>query len=591
MAEPLLDVSGLTVEFRSEARTVRAVDGLGFSIAPGRTVAIVGESGSGKSVSALSLMRLIEREGGTIVSGSALFRRKSGGAVDLMRLDEPSLRHVRGNEISMIFQEPMTSLNPVLSIGEQLAEVLMLHQGVARTDALREARAMMDRVRIPDAARRLGQYPHELSGGMRQRVMIAMALFCRPALLIADEPTTALDVTIQREILELIRVLQDEIGMAVLFITHDMAVVAEMADTVVVMRNGEKVEDASVAPLFATPRHAYTKSLLAAVPRLGEAPARPRRSQAAPVLEVEGLVKRFPVRRGFFGRRVGHVHSVESVSFSIAAGETLGLVGESGCGKSTTGRALMKLIEPTAGRIRIDGRDVTALSRTAMRPVRRDVQMIFQDPYASLNPRLSVFENVAEPLAIHFPRMARSERRARAAGLLERVGMAAEHLDRYPHQFSGGQRQRLCIARALCLEPKIIVADEPVSALDVSVQAQVLDLMLMLQEALRLAYLFISHDMAVVERMSDRVAVMYLGQIVEVGPTAAVLHDPRHPYTRRLLSSVAVADPTRRRPRLGLSATEVPSPIHPVGYAPETPPLVEIAPGHLVQEAAPKRAA
>jgi peptide/nickel transport system ATP-binding protein/glutathione transport system ATP-binding protein len=584
MSDPLLAVEDLSVEFRSPRRTLQAVRGLSFTMAPGETVAIVGESGSGKSVTALSIMRLIESEGGTITGGRIHLQRGPGEVSDLIRLPAAELRQLRGNTISMIFQEPMTSLNPVLRIGEQLAEVLMLHQGTSRQAALVMARRMLDRVRIPEAESRLRQYPHELSGGMRQRVMIAMALLCRPRLLIADEPTTALDVTIQAQILSLIRELQQEIGMAVLFITHDLGIVAEIAERVIVMRNGERIEQNDVASLFARPRQAYTRALIDAVPRLGQERGPPPPAiEEAPVLAVKGLVKRFPIRKGVLKSLVGHVHAVENVSFELGRGETLALVGESGCGKSTTARVLMKLLEPTAGSIRVVGQDVTGLSPRAMRPVRREIQMIFQDPYASLNPRLSALELITEPLAIHEPSIKAGERRERAAALLRRVGLEDEHLDRFPHQFSGGQRQRLSIARALCLGPKIIVADEPVSALDVSVQAQVIELMRDLQAELGISYLFISHDMGVVERMSHRVAVMYLGQIVEIGPTAAVLHDPRHSYTRRLLAAVPVPDPSSRRAPTILDTTEVPSPIRPVGDPPATPALTAIGPGHLVQ--------
>ena len=585
MSDPLLQVEGLSVEFRSSRRTLRAVDDLSFSVLPGETMALVGESGSGKSVTALSIIRLIEREGGSISGGAIRLRRGPGEAVDLLKLPEAELRQVRGNEVSMIFQEPMTSLNPVMKVGDQLAEVLTLHQGVSHADGLQAARRMLDHVRIPEAASRLAQYPHELSGGMRQRVMIAMALLCRPRLLIADEPTTALDVTIQAQILALIAELQREIGMAVLFITHDLGVVAQIAERVVVMRHGRRVEQNSVDALFARPEQPYTRALIQAVPRLGhETGPEPAKAQAKPpLLKAENLVKRFPVRKGPFKTLSGYVHAVEKVSFELAEGETLAVVGESGCGKSTMARVLMKLLEPTGGRITIAGQEVTPLSQSDMRPVRRHIQMIFQDPYASLNPRLTALELITEPLVVHEPSMGAAERRDRAVTLLRRVGLDAEHLERYPHQFSGGQRQRLSIARALCLGPRIIVADEPVSALDVSVQAQVIELMRDLQRELGISYLFISHDMGVVERMSHRVAVMYLGQIVEIGPTASVLHNPQHPYTRRLLAAVPVPDPSLRNRRAALDTTEIASPIRRLGDEPATPPLVEVAPAHLVQ--------
>ena len=393
---PLLSVQDLSVFFRTSGGVVQAVERLGFDIAEGETLAIVGESGSGKSVTGLSIMRLVEKEGGTL-SGSIRFTRRSGALIDLARADEVTLRQVRGNEISMIFQEPMTSLNPVLTIGAQVGEVLMLHRAMSGSAASAEATRLLQRVRIADASRRLAQFPHELSGGMRQRVMIAMALACHPRLLIADEPTTALDVTVQAEILDLIRQLQAEIGMALMFITHDMGVVAEIADRVMVMRHGVKVEDEAALPLFAQPKHSYTRELLAAVPRLGDPVTNLAPPRETPVLEVAGLTKRFPIRKGLFRRTAAVVHAVENVSFGLAAGETLGLVGESGCGKSTTGRSVLRLIEPTAGSIRVLGQDLCALDGEGLRAARRNIQMIFQDPYASLNPRLSIFESVTEP--------------------------------------------------------------------------------------------------------------------------------------------------------------------------------------------------
>ena len=581
---PLLSVRDLSVTFNTRAGRVDAVRGLEFDLGPGETLAIVGESGSGKSVTALTIMRLIEREGGQI-SGSMALTRRSGEVVDLMTAEDRMLRQIRGNEISMIFQEPMTSLNPVLTIGAQLAEVIILHRKCETGEALEEARRLIERVRMPDAARRLTQYPHELSGGMRQRVMIAMALACQPRLLIADEPTTALDVTVQAEILALIRQLQDEIGMALIFITHDMGVVAEVADRVIVMRHGEKVEENALIPLFATPRNPYTQALLAAVPRLGAgSPLLGHvKADAQPVLAVSGLVKRFPMTGGLLKRTVAMVHAVDDVSFEIRKGETLGLVGESGCGKTTTGRALMRLIEPTEGSIRIAGQEMTGLAGDLLRAARRDIQMVFQDPYASLNPRLQIITSVTEPLVIHRPDISADERREIAVELLERVGLKAEHLDRYPHQFSGGQRQRVAIARALALKPKVIVADEPVSALDVSIRAQVIELLVQLQKELGVAYLFISHDMAVVEQMSHRVAVMHMGRIVEIGHSAEVLNRPRHAYTRRLLSSVPIPDPALRKARVIDAAREIRSPVYPLGQSPIRLPLVEVSSGHFVQ--------
>ena len=628
---PVLVVDRLTVEFVTRNRVVTAVRDLSFSIGRGETVAVVGESGSGKSVTALSIMRLVEHGGGRIVGGSLRFARPEGMTVDLAQVDASTLRRVRGAEIAMIFQEPMTSLNPVFPVGEQIAESIRLHQrreaGAARAEALR----MLEQVRIPEARAVLDRYPHQLSGGMRQRVMIAMALSCRPALLIADEPTTALDVTIQAQILTLIALLQDEMHMAVMFITHDMGVVAEVADRVVVMYRGEKAEEGPAGTIFATPRHPYTRALLAAVPKLGalrgedaprkfpslalEVPAPPGETSAVatpivapgaahdappmpgatgdpreadpestgavPLLRVRRLTTRFDVRSGFLGRVRRRVHAVEQVSFDLAAGETLALVGESGCGKSTTGRSLLRLVDIQSGSIEFAGRDIAALPDDAMRPFRRDIQMIFQDPFASLDPRLTVGFSVAEPLYIHGIARGR-EAEDRVAWLLDHVGLAPEHAQRYPHEFSGGQRQRIAIARALALNPRIIVADEAVSALDVSIQAQIVNLLLDLQAEFRVSYLFISHDMAIVERVSHRVAVMYLGQIVEIGPRRMIFENPRHPYTRKLIAAVPVADPSRRRRQRALSSEEIPSPVRAIGDEPAVAPLVEVAPGHYV---------
>ncbi|CUJ47987.1 ABC transporter ATP-binding protein [Achromobacter dolens] len=586
MSETLLAVRGLSVEFGARARPYRAVKSLDFTIGRGETVALVGESGSGKSVTALSILRLIERAGGRIAAGSARFVPRDGREVDLFGLEEPALRRIRGNEISMIFQEPMTSLNPVMTVGDQLAEVYLLHQDISRQEAWRRAQEMLVAVRMSEPERRMTQYPGDLSGGMRQRVMIAMALACRPQLLIADEPTTALDVTVQAEIIDLIRDLQREVGMAVLFITHDMGVVAEIADRVVVMRHGDRIEESATATLFEAPTQPYTRDLLAAVPRLGDgSPDEAMVRERPAVLEVSGLAKRFPVKAGAFGKVVANVHAVEGVSFDLRAGETLALVGESGSGKSTTGRLLMKLVQPSAGSIRLAGQDVTHMTPEQMRAMRRHIQMIFQDPYASLNPRLHAWDLVSEPLKVHGGH-SREQRRERAAQLLERVSLPRDFLDRYAHQFSGGQRQRLCIARALSVNPRIIVADEPVSALDVSVQARVIELMKELQGEMGLSYLFISHDIAVVEKVSHRVAVMYMGQIVEIGPTQEVLHRPRHPYTQRLLSAVPVPDPARRHQRSARAAREIPSPIRKVGDNPVVAQLVQVAAGHYVQQTA-----
>ena len=598
----LLAVSSLSVEFRSSERVVAAVRDVSFNVGRGETIAIVGESGSGKSVTALSLMRLVEHGGGRILSGRLDFTRPAGERIDLARASAATMRGIRGAEIAMIFQEPMTSLNPVYTVGEQIAESIRLHQGKDHGTARREALRMLEQVRIPEATQVLDRHPHQLSGGMRQRVMIAMALSCKPALLIADEPTTALDVTIQAQILELVRTLQDEMHMAVIFITHDMGVVAEVAERVLVMYQGEKVEEGAAEAIFHAPRHPYTRALLAAVPKLGsmQGTDRPARfslgasndpqaqpieaggsAATTPLLKVRSLTTRFDLRSGFFGRVRRRVHAVEQVSFDLAAGETLALVGESGCGKSTTGRSLLRLVDIEGGSIEFGGRDIARLPTTDVRPLRREIQMVFQDPYASLDPRLTVGFSVAEPLYVHgIARGAEAEERV--GWLLSHVGLMPEHAKRYPHEFSGGQRQRIAIARALALQPKIIIADEAVSALDVSIRAQIVNLMLDLQSEFGLSYLFISHDMAVVERISHRVAVMYLGQIVEIGPRRAVFENPHHPYTRKLLAAVPVADPARRRRKRALSSDEIPSPVRAVGDEPTVAPLQQVGPGHFV---------
>ena len=571
--------------------------GLDLSVGGHETVAIVGESGSGKSVTALAITRLLDYSGGRIVAGRVSFTGRDGCQLDLARESQETMRRLRGPELAMVFQEPMTSLNPVLRIGDQIAEAVMLHQGARRGAARAEAKRLLDRVRIPEAERQLDRYPFQLSGGMRQRVMIAIALACRPRLLIADEPTTALDVTVQAQVLRLIASLQRELGMGLIFITHDMGVVAEVADRVVVMREGEKVEEGTAVRIFDAPVHPYTRALLAAVPTLGnlageplpipfpEPGAPPPTPQDTvhgdPVLEVRNLVTRFEVRRGIFGRLVGRVHAVEQVTFDLRPGETLGLVGESGCGKTTTGRSIIRLEVPDAGSIRLDGRDITRLDKDTEPLLRRAVQYVFQDPFASLDPRLTVGFSIAEPIRTHrLLRGAAVEERVRA--LLQQVGLPAEMMWRYPHELSGGQRQRVCIARALASDPKVIIADEAVAALDVSIRAQVVNLLMALQARLGVAYLFISHDMAVVERVAHRIAVMYLGQIVEIGPRQAVLNDPQHPYTRRLLAAVPVPDPRRRGHSLELDDSEVPSPLRRPDDPPTVAPLVRVGEDHFV---------
>ncbi|MEL6521700.1 MAG: ABC transporter ATP-binding protein [Pseudomonadota bacterium] len=538
---PVLSVKSLSVAFGSHV----AVRDLSLDIHAGETLALVGESGSGKSATALSVLRLIEREGGRITSGQ--IRLGSTEPVDLATLTDREMQSWRGNRISMIFQEPMTSLNPVMRIGEQLCEVLRRHQGLGRAEALAAAEEALAQVQIPEPARRLRQHPHELSGGLRQRVMIAIALACRPDVLIADEPTTALDVTTQAEVLRLLKRLQAEIGMGILFITHDMGVVAEVADRVVVLRHGVTEEVAHVDDLFDAPQSQYARDLMAATPKLGQSPLRPPVPETAPVLKVTGLSKSFVQGNGLLKPKAV-TQAVRDVSFEIRPGETLGLVGESGCGKSTLSRTLMRLIEPDAGSVTLAGQEITGLDAAALRQARSDIQMVFQDPYASLNPRMSVRDLITEPAYLHSG-LGPAERAALAGDLLEQVTLERDAADRYPHQFSGGQRQRLCIARALSVSPKVIVADEAVSALDVSTAARVTQLMQDLQESLGVAFLFISHDIAVVERVSHRIAVMYRGEIVEIGSTDQVLRHPQHDYTRTLLSAVPVPRPGDRQPR------------------------------------------
>ena len=579
----ILSVSGLTVTVGAGNAVRPVVSDLSFSIAQGETLCLAGELGSGKSMTALALMGLLPKPAARLAGGSI---RLCGA--ELATLDQNRMRAIRGNRIAMIFQEPMTSLNPVLSIGMQLTEAIRAHRPVGRDEARRLAIEALDAVRIPQAAARLGQYPHQLSGGQRQRVMIAMALALKPDVLLADEPTTALDVTVQAQVLALLKELQRDLGTALLLITHDMGVVAEMGDRVIVMRQGRKVDEGDTVSLFSAPRSDYARALLAAVPRIGSGPGRvATRDLVAsdgqlpkPVLEVENLVVRFPVRGGLFGRVKANVHAVENVSFRILPGETLSLVGESGCGKSTTAKALAGLL-PYEGDIVVKGRNAGGVGKAGAKSMRRSVQMVFQDPYGSLDPRMTVGELVREPLDIHGVGTP-AERRNSVVRLFERVGLGADAASRYPHEFSGGQRQRISIARALALKPSVIVADECVSALDVSIQATVLELLRELQAEFGIAYLFISHDMAVVENISDRVAVMYAGRIVEMATRDQLFSNPRHPYTRRLIDAVPVPDPTRRRtlPRI---EGELPSNTHAVGYVPANMLLSEVEPGHWIE--------
>lgn len=597
--EPVLSVRGLTTSFLTDGVWKPVVDDVSFDVHPGETVAIVGESGSGKSVTSLSIMRLLQKDMSRIEGSIRLGNR------EILTLPEEEMRQIRGNEIAMIFQEPMTSLNPLFTIGDQISEALLCHSPMSKADARAETIRLLEKVRIPSAASRFDEYPHRFSGGMRQRVMIAMALASRPKLLIADEPTTALDVTIQGQILDLIKTLQEEEGTSVLFITHDMGVVAEISDRTVVMFRGKQIETGHTADIFKQSKHPYTRALLSAVPVLGSMQGyqRPLRFpvvdnatglsekpvEAAdtvdkarmPVLEVKGLTKRFEIYSGFMARLSGRVHAVENVSFDLRRGETLSLVGESGCGKSTTGRAIMRLTEPDSGEVLVEGRNILTLDKQAMREMRRTVQMIFQDPYASLNPRMTVGAAIAEPYIEHRLGSVKEAKEV-VVDMLEKVGLMPDMAKRYPHEFSGGQRQRICIARALALKPKVIVADESVSALDVSIKAQVINLMLDLQQELDLAFLFISHDMAVVERVSHRVAVMYLGEIVEIGPRSAVFENPQHEYTRRLMAAVPVPDPDRRRAKLASETGELKSPIRPADFVVPLREYREVSPQHFV---------
>jgi len=598
---PLLSVSGLTTSFYRDGVWTPVVRNISFDVNARETVAIVGESGSGKSVTSLSIMRLIPTDIGRVSGNIRLGRH------DMLRLTRKQLQQVRGNDVAMIFQEPMTSLNPVMTVGEQIAETLIAHKGITSEQATAEAVRLLERVRIPGARERLKHFPHEFSGGMRQRVMIAIALACKPQLLIADEPTTALDVTVQAQVLELIKEIQDEEQMSVLFITHDMGVVAEIADRTIVMYNGDLIETGTTEAIFSAPTQPYTRALLSAVPRLGSMSGHHKpmrfpvvdkktgdvdtpkevgdtvRTDVPPVLTVKNLVTRFDIRSAMLRRVVGRIHAVEDVSFDLRAGETLSLVGESGCGKSTTGRSLMRLLKPNKGDIHLDGEDVMAKEGTELRALRQKIQMIFQDPFASLNPRLTVGDAIAEPMLIH-KRADRATVRETVSRLLDQVGLDPSVAARFPHEFSGGQRQRVCVARALSLEPKVIVADEAVSSLDVSVKAQVINLMLDLQEKMGLSYLFISHDMAVVERVSHRVAVMYLGEIVEIGPRHSVFTNPTHPYTRKLMEAVPVPDPSRRKLRRTIMVDEIKTPLRHADYQAPPRTYISVGPDHFVQQ-------
>ena len=625
----ILEVRDLRTYFRTGAGIAKAVDGVSFSVRAGETYALVGESGCGKSVTALSILQLVAQPAGYIAGGGVYFRGR-----EISSLPPVEIRKVRGNRISMIFQEPMTALNPVFTIGNQVAEVLILHQGMSRRQARERTIEMLKLVGIPDAAARCDEYPHQMSGGMRQRVMIAMALACRPALLIADEPTTALDVTIQSQILDLMRNLKKELGAAVLLITHNMGVVRENADRVGVMYAGRIVEEAAQDDIFAAPRHPYTQLLLRSLPSRGKRGTRlatiegmvPKATDFPPGcrfntrcpyvmdrcrkeqpacfpageghrvecflmdkaanagtppataptkqsgtqtiseigptrLDITGLEMHFPIQKGLLKRTVGHVKAVDGVTLCINKGETLALVGESGCGKTTVGKCIVRLLDPTGGSIRFDGGEMAGLPRRQLKKFRRRIQMIFQDPFSCLNPRLMIGETINEGMETHGIGGSAEGRRKRARELMLRVGLDPDMLNRYPHEFSGGQRQRIGLARALAMDPDLIICDEATSSLDVSVQAQILNLMKELQNSLGLSYLFITHDLSVVRYLADRVSVMYLGRIVEEGTNAEIFDDPRHPYTRALLSAVPQIDETVRR-KIVLGG-DVPSPVTP----------------------------
>lgn len=599
-AIPVLEIDDLSVSFSGRSGKHVALKSVSFSVNKGEIVAIVGESGSGKSVTSLTAMGLLASSA-AIERGSIHFHSRHGQRHDLLNMKEDARRQLRGRDMAMIFQEPMTSLNPVLKVGDQLTEALRDHQLCDAATADKKARELLRKVRIADVDRVMKSYPASLSGGMRQRVMIAQALVCEPQLLIADEPTTALDVTVQARILHILRDLQQQSDTAVLFITHDMGVVAEIADRVVVMYRGEVVEQGTVEQIFAHPAHPYTQALLAAVPKLGDMrdSAWPRRFpllgqqqssdseqktaryDADPLLDIRGLRVYYPIRSGIFSAVTHRVHAVEQIDFCVWPGETLAIVGESGCGKSTTGRALLRLIQSESESILFQGNEISLMDDRAFLPLRREIQMVFQDPYASLNPRLTVGFTIAEPLLLHGLVRSLEDATPRVQELLKSVGLPPEHARRYPHEFSGGQRQRIAIARAMALQPQVIIADEAVSALDVSIQAQVVNLMMDLQQKTGVSWIFISHDMAVVERIANRVAVMYLGQIVEIGPRQSVFNNPQHPYTQRLLASVPIADPQQRSVRQ-FDDSEIPSPLRKAGEEVNKMTYREVGPHHWV---------
>ncbi|MBX7232389.1 MAG: ABC transporter ATP-binding protein [Bdellovibrionales bacterium] len=559
----LIEIENLAVEFKTDEGLVHAAKNISFSIPKGKTVGLVGESGSGKSITSLAIMRLIASPPGKITNGKILFDQKN-----LLTLPEAEMRKVRGNRISMIFQEPMTSLNPVFTVGDQISETLILHQKLSKKAAWEKSIDLLNQVGIPKPAERIKSYPHEMSGGQRQRVMIAMAIACEPELLIADEPTTALDVTIQKQILELLANLKEKYKMSMLFITHDLGVIGDIADEVVVMYKGNIVEKGPATNIFSKPQHPYTKGLLACRPSLDRNPNRlpvvsdfmsedgkekpydmsqlkqkktnrvSSDEQNPVVLEIKNLKKYFPLKKGFLGGTQSYVKAVDDVTLKVRRGRTLGLVGESGCGKTTLGRTILRLVEPSEGSILYNGTNITSLDRESMRGMRRKMQIIFQDPYASLNPRMTIGAAIAEPMYIHNIGKNKKERSDIAASLMKKVGLEASMLNRYPHEFSGGQRQRVCIARALAVRPEFIICDESVSALDVSIQAQILNLLFDLQDEFNLTYVFISHDLAVVKFISDDIAVMYNGKVVEYNDAISIYENPQHDYTKKLLSAI-----------------------------------------------------
>ncbi|MEM6381375.1 MAG: ABC transporter ATP-binding protein [Pseudomonadota bacterium] len=549
---PILAIRDLNVGFDLRLGRVEILDNVSFDLHRGKTVCVVGESGSGKSVTARAVLNMVTRPG-SISSGSIMFTPDVGMVgFDLAKMNPRgrAIRDVRGGKIAMIFQEPMSSLSPVHTIGAQIIEAVMLHQRISKAEARELARKALEQVEIPEPEQALDKYAFEYSGGMRQRAMIAMALSCEPDILIADEPTTALDVTTQAEILDLIRKLQDENDMAVMFITHDMGVVAEIADEVVVMQKGRVVERGDVFQIFERPQDPYTQQLLGAVKQLNGRAARKRDvpADAPAILKVRDLTQHFEKRSGFLQRVTSSTRAVDGVTFDIRKGESFGIVGESGSGKTTVGRCLCRIYDPTSGQMEFDGFDLSAATGKQLTPIRRDIRMIFQDPFASLNPRMTVKQIIAEPLLVNGIASG-AELDTRVSELLVKVGLEPKMAERYPHAFSGGQRQRIVVARAIALDPRLIIADEPTSALDVSIRTKVLDLLLDLQDDLDLSFVFISHDMAVIRYFCDRVAVMYRGKIVEVGETEQIITDPQHPYTKALLSSVPIPEPSLRGTR------------------------------------------